>query len=144
MMPTKRSLVAVLFATVVVLCFASKAEAKKGCSNANLSGTYGMSLTGTWQGFAGVTGPVADVGQLVSDGAGNVTGLDVVSLNGTIASVPFTGTYSIASSCLGTVTINATGFPPLNLSMSLVNGGNQVLLIQTDSLTTVAGSAKSF
>jgi len=46
--------------------------------------------------------------------------------------------------CTVTATFNAPGFPTVNLSGTLVNGGKEIVLIETDSNTVVTGSAKAF
>jgi len=82
-----------VFATMIAVTSASGAT----CSNATVKGVWGY-LVG------------AAVGQFTADGNGNITsGTQTVSQNGTILTQTFTGTYSLAKNCTGSVTANVTG-----------------------------------
>jgi hypothetical protein len=67
------------------------------CSNASLSGTYGLLHGGTDK--AGQ--PTTAVSQLTFDPTtGTYTGEDTSSHDGVITTMPVTGTYSVASNCI--------------------------------------------
>ena len=52
----------------------------------------------------------AAVGQFTADGKGNITsGTQTVSQGGLIETGTFTGTYSLAKNCTGSVTLNVSG-----------------------------------
>lgn len=136
---TKRLAITLAFATMLVPCvaYAGAHHPGHGCSNATFSGSYGMNLTGTWP-----QGAIIDVGQAVADGAGNITGTNTISLGGAIyAGVSFTGTYSVAPDCTLTATFNAAGFPTVTVSGAITDGGNGLFLVETDSGTSVGGTA---
>jgi len=52
---------------------------------------------------------------------------------------PFTGTYSINADCTGTAGLTAKNLPTLNLNLTVANGGNALVAIETDSSTEVSG-----
>jgi|SRR6516225_1973771 hypothetical protein len=66
--------------------------------NATLHGTYVVSGSGTATGV----GPAAGVGELTLDGHGNSTATFIASFNGTIKTIPLTGTYTVNPDCTGT------------------------------------------
>ena len=136
---TKRLAITLAFATMLVPCVANAGmhHPCHGCSNATFYGGYGMNLTGTWP-----QGAVIDVGQAVADGRGNMTGTNTISLGGAIyPGVPFTGTYSVAPNCTLTATLNATGFPTVNIAGAITNAGDSLYIVETDAGTSVGGSA---
>jgi hypothetical protein len=108
-----------------------------GCSNSSVSGGYGLVLAGT----ADSVGAVAVAGQFTADGKGNLSGSASGSDNGTIyTDVPISGTYSVKSGCTGTFAISVDSYQA-NFSMTIVNSRKEILLIETDSTTVVAGQA---
>jgi hypothetical protein len=115
-------------------------SASAACGNSNANGVYGFTI----RGFAGPSTPVATVGLFTTDGAGNITsGKSTVSYDGTIESTTFTGTYSIAANCTGTVTTNG----PNNVTnhyFAVLSGSKQdvIDLVGTDTGLTVSGSAR--
>ncbi|MGH6890366.1 MAG: hypothetical protein ACREHF_14425 [Rhizomicrobium sp.] len=135
---TRRLTFTLVFATVLVPCIAfAGVHPGHGCSNATFYGGYGMKLTGTWP-----QGAIVDVGRAVADGAGNVSGIDTISLGGAIyADTPFTGTYSVDSTCTLTATLNATGLPTVTLNGVIIDGGNGIFMVETDTGTSVSGTA---
>jgi len=105
----------------------------KGCSNATLRGTYAQKGTGYITAPPDQAGPFANVGTLVFDGNGGITGGLVISLNGDSASVTETGTYKVNSDCTGTYTVQIA---PLGFSSSasfvIDDNGDEVQIIVTD------------
>jgi hypothetical protein len=99
------------------------------CSARTLKGRYGVTATGTIAGF----GQVAFVGWADFDGVGNVTGADWASFNGAISFRNTTGTYEVNDNCTGTVTFaSPTRDVEVHISLVLVDGGKEVLFIETD------------
>jgi hypothetical protein len=98
--------------------------------------TFAANLTGTING----TGPIAYVGQVILDGKGNVSGTLTLSLNGTIATAPITGTYTENANCTGTAQVTPSGFSTANFNLVVVNVGKEILLIETDTNTTISGT----
>jgi hypothetical protein len=102
--------------------------------------TFAAHLTGYIIG----TGLVAFVGQVILDGEGNLSGTESFSLGGTIGDlVSITGTYTANADCTGTAQITPQGYPTMNFASVVVNGGNELLLIETDSNTIVSGTAST-
>ncbi len=120
-MNLKKCFEVLVFATLVAVGSASAA-----CSNGTLNGVWGF-----WAGAA--------VGQFTADGKGNITaGSETVSSNGTISTQTFTGTYSVATSCTGHLTINITrgGSVTANFVLDQMNKGVQII----DTVSGLNGS----
>jgi hypothetical protein len=109
------------------------------CTLASLNGCYGYSYTGSVDGV----GPVAAVGPINFDGAGNTSATYSVNVNGTNFQGSFTGTYTVNRDCTGNVTIN---LPRLGISSNgrfvIVGHGLEAPFMGTDSGVTVTGVAK--
>jgi hypothetical protein len=89
---------------IILASFALSSAAWATCSNASLSGTYGLLHGGTDR--AGQ--PTTAIGQLRFDPTtGTYTGVDTSSHDGVITTMPVTGTYTVASNCI--VEANALG-----------------------------------
>ncbi len=115
------------------------AQGKPTCTDAGVKGTYGFQAAGLFE----TIGPVAFTGQLKLDGAGNVTGTESGSLNGTIFSnLKLTGTYAVNSNCTGSAKVTPQGLSTFNLNLVVIGGGAKMLAIETDANTNVSGSAQ--
>jgi len=79
-----------------ILALAAARPASAACTNATLNGVWGFQV-GT------------AVGLLTADGQGSLTGSQTVNQNGTILTQTFSGVYSVAKNCTGSVTFNVTG-----------------------------------
>jgi hypothetical protein len=106
------------------------------CGLSGKSQTLSLNLTGTVVG----TGEAAYIGQVTLNGKGSVTGTMTLNVNGTVHSgVAITGTYTEASTCLGTMQITPSGFSAMNFFTVVVDAGKQILMIETDNNTVVSG-----
>ncbi len=129
---------AIAFATVVSLGIAPQAQADdKGCSNATLTGTFGITATGSIVAPPPIAGPFANVGTQTFDGKGGTTGTATVSQNGNILKVTITGTYTVNPDCTGSITLNLSSQnPPLSLTTHaffvIDDSGAEFRAIQTD------------
>jgi hypothetical protein len=106
-------------------------------SNASVSGPFAFTIAGADL----LNGsPFAAGGVLTSDGAGNVTtGIEDFNDGGTIrTAVPFTGTYTMASTGRGTLTLN-TGAGVFTFAIYPSSGG--VLALETDNRFLTTGTA---
>ena len=74
------------------------AEGNPACTLAGVAGSYGFSYNGVAVLPSG-TVPVAAAGRFSSDGAGNVVGTEINSLNGTAAFQTIKGTITLHSDC---------------------------------------------
>jgi hypothetical protein len=106
------------------------------CTNLGVKHAYSLQATGIFTG----TGQIAAEGRLVLNGTGSLTGTTTFSLNGSIATLPVTGTYQINSDCTGKATFTPKGQSAINISVVLVNGGKEIMFIETDANTIVTGS----
>jgi len=121
-------LVALVFAIV-----ANGSASASACNNATLNGVYGFLV----QGNDGTGFPSAAIDQFTADGAGNITsGTEFNSSSGTVQTVLFTGTYTIAKNCTGTLTLTKspdTKDGSLDLDIVLDDSKKGFQLIRTDA-----------
>ncbi len=113
------------------------AQGTATCTNLGVKHPYSLEATGVVTG----TGQVAIAGRLTLDGSGSITGTATFSLNGAIHSaVQTTGTYSINSDCSGTAVLTPKGLPTIDLSLVVVNSGKEIMAVETDPNTIMAGT----
>jgi hypothetical protein len=75
------------------------------------------------------------------NGTGGITGSATLSLAGTIhSSVALNGSYTVNSDCTGTASITLSGFPTSHWNLVVVNGGQEMMAIQTDADTIVTAT----
>jgi hypothetical protein len=117
----------VVFAILAALLTAGSAYA--ACNNASVKGTYGVISTG----LNGSGQPASSVDQITADGAGNLTGSATKSIDGTIVTFSFTGTYKIGSNCTGTAVFKNQDNSTEHDSIFLDSGNTGAFLIQTDA-----------
>src|SRR5438128_187617 len=101
------------------------AKAKNGCSNASLRGSYGLRATGTTP-----AGPIAIVGLISYDGAGNLTGTLFARVTGSTSTavIPVTGPYTVNSDC----TVNDTFGNSQHTSVIVDDGRGYFILNTTE------------
>src|SRR5215472_16860190 len=108
-------------------------------------GVVTCGLTGQKQTFAanligGKSGVhVAYVAQVILNGKGGVSGSGTFNVNGAITAATITGTYTETSHCLGTMKITPSGLGAMNFNFVVVAAGDEILLLETDANTVVAG-----
>jgi hypothetical protein len=135
---------------IVLASFAlSSAAWAATCSNASLSGTYGLLTRGT-----AVTGlPVTSLIQFTFDPTtATFTSVETSSRDGVITTTPINGTYGVASNCTGRTTVDqslhvgfvvtSTGFLSVNLTTGRTIEGPGVQ--QGFPACTNAGATGSF
>jgi hypothetical protein len=112
-------------------------------------GTVTCGLTGKKQTFAtnflGVNSSSqieAIVGQVTLDGKGHISGSETFSINFINTKLSLTGTYTQKADCLGTAQITPKGSAAMNFNTVEVNGGKELLLIETDTGTFLSGTAQ--
>ena len=101
------------------------------CSNASLKGTFGY-----FHGRPGQpSGASTIVGQLTSDGVGNITSASWTQTvaGGVVTTGTTTGTYAVSTNCTGTLTFTDEG--GINAHFNIyINAGNKMFqMIQTDN-----------
>ncbi len=77
------------------------------CSLATLRGSSALFGEGAVTAFT-PPAPIAHVGTVTHDGAGNFFGSDTIMLNGTMIPDTFTGTYTVTEECMISVEITST------------------------------------
>ncbi len=115
-----------------------RAHADEGCTNQSLRGAYGFSTDG--QAFMASGAEFAEfaaAGLILFDGQGHLTGRETESLNGAISEPTFSGTYSVLPDCSGTATVH--NGQTANLRFMLIEGGQEVNIIDTDPGVVAAG-----
>ena len=114
------------------------------CTNARLEGSFGFETTGVF--LDAVSAPaVAFIGELKftvdPSGEGVISGHVAASENGKFHGFEeVTGSYSVDANCRGTTTLTAKGKSALSFSFVVVDGGNQMLVVETDADTVVSGT----
>ena len=111
------------------------------CSNGSLSGTYAYVLTGV-AGVSGGSYVYSDTGQVAADGNGNLTSTSIANVGGTFSNINGTGTYSVTKQCSGTATVT-TQPGTTNDVFAVVQDGQMVLFLETDTGTTVGGTGQA-
>ncbi len=113
-----------------------KAHAEEGCSVASLKGAYGFFRTGTVP-----AGPLAAVGIITFDGAGNWTGRQTIRRNGVTVSDLFTdrpavGLYEVFPDCTGKfLDLNGNVFA----HVVVVDGGKELFGMSLSTGNSVYG-----
>ena len=122
-------------------------QGSANCTDAGVKGSFGFEATGLFLAGAPITGPVAFIGELkltvTPSGDGVISGAVAGSEDGTIftfAEEPVLGSYTVASDCTGTATIQTKGGSVARFSLVVVDGGKEMLAIETDTDTVVSGT----
>jgi hypothetical protein len=111
------------------------------CTNAGVEGRFGLETTGVFL----ATGAVAFIGELKltvnPSGEGVISGHVASSEDGTfLPSEPVTGSYHVGADCRGRATITPKGLSEMHFSLVVVDGGNEMLGVETDADTVVSGT----
>ncbi len=114
------------------------------CSN--LQGRYAANLQGFVVAGSAVL-PFAGISVSNYDGFGNLTVVDLVSVNGNISpTTPFrnsTGTYTVNDDCTGTGSFTPVGGgPALNFKFVITDGGRELYILPTNPGSGITGIAK--
>lgn len=110
------------------------------CDSSAFSGPYTYAIRG-WVVAGGTYQPFADAGRIVADGNGALNGKSTYSASGAIGRRTFSGSYSIDSNCSGTAILRDNLGNVATLPITVVDGGQEVLFIQSESGTTISGRA---
>lgn len=102
-------------------------QAAPSCSNANLSGGYGFSVSGT----PANGGQYSLVGRFVANGKGGVAGVSTQSVNGMISRPSFTATYTVNADCTGTTSLTFDFGLTTSLDFIIVDDGKSVYIISS-------------
>jgi hypothetical protein len=104
---------------------------------ANVTGPYVFSLLG-----ANAGSPIGIIGRLISDGAGNLTGDEIVNDGGTANNFTLTGTYTVGAGGRGTATVTNVLNTTQHFVFYIVNASTvEFIGIDSAALPRVAGAA---
>lgn len=116
------------------------AQGSPTCTDAGLKGSFGFAAEGFFVTGAPFRGPVELIAELTfsvnSSGEGVISGQLAGSENGqifTFTEETVTGSYSVSPDCQGTATITPKGQSALNFSFVVVEGGKELMAIDTSS-----------
>ncbi len=112
-------------------------EESRRCSVRSLRGSYGISGSGTVEGF----GTLVNVGIVTFDGRGNLTLVDTVSIDGVIFDRRTPGTYEVDGNCTGTALLHITvpAMLEAHFKFVLVSGRTAFQFMQTDPGSLLSG-----
>ena len=117
------------------------------CTNAGVKGRFGFETTGAFLAGAPAIGAVVFIGELklTTDPSGEgVIGGHVASSEGdtfsTFAEQPVTGSYTVHANCRGWATIKPKGHSAMHFNLVVVDGGKQMLAVETDANTVASGT----
>ena len=123
-------------------------QGSPACTNATVRGSFGFETTGLFLAGAPATGWVAFIGELKltvnPSGEGVISG-HVGGSEGdtTLTFAPVTGSYTVDKDCRGRATITPKGRSEMHFSLVVVDGGKDMLAIETDADTVVSGTLAS-
>jgi hypothetical protein len=117
------------------------------CTNAGVQGSFGFETTGLFLAGAPTTGWVAFIGELKltvnPSGEGVISGYLAGAEDSTIltfAEEPVTGRYTVGTDCRGRATIKPEGLSEMHFHFVVVDGGKEMLAVETDPDTVVSGT----
>jgi hypothetical protein len=125
----KRTLSVLLTLAAAVALVPALHAHDRECTAAILKGNYGFTFSG-FQLQNDVSLPWQGVGVMTFDGRGNASGNFTFSLNGQIATSPYTGTYTVNPDCTGSVTGTSGGD---NATLVIVSEGAEVFAVDTST-----------
>lgn len=135
----------ILFLAMLIVVAAMSANAATPqigggtCSNSMVSGMYFYLLSGSVA-SGGSAAPYAELGKLMADGNGGVSGQSFASVNGQQTTYALTGTYSVQPNCAGTITLSNSQTTN-TLAFQIVNSGVGMVVAISTSGAIVVGTA---
>jgi len=133
----------VLVLLAVMLAGSSAVTAHPACTDSTIKGDYAFTIHGQ---ILTPNGPllVDGIAKTTCDGDGNLTQVDAVAVNGSIAEVwrPGTGTYTLNPDCTGTMTLINEGQAPLRLAILVSQSGNVIHTVVTNLGRAVTSDAE--
>ena len=145
----------VLTVTMSAVAMRAQTPAANTCSNATLTGAYGISLNGTWAApsalpntsvLPGHIEQVIGVVVQVFDGKGTFSQTNNIkgAFSGILPNQPASGTYIINADCSGTYTLNDSQFlVPIVTQIMIVKSGTEflgVVVAPQDMMVSVSAS----
>jgi hypothetical protein len=120
-------------------------EGSPTCTNAGVKGSFAFETTGLFLPGAPATGWVTFIGELKlsvdASGGGVIRGhIAGAEDSTTFAEEPVTGWYTVGTHCRGTATIKPEGLAEMHFHFVVVDGGKELLAVETDADTVVSGT----
>jgi uncharacterized protein (TIGR03437 family) len=110
------------------------------CSTGMVNGTYFYVLAGTVaSGGQGV--PYAELGGLVADGSGHVSGQSFATVNGQSGIYSLAGTYSVQSNCTGSISLTVNSQQTTILTFQIIDNAQAMIVAISNSDEIVVGRA---
>jgi len=109
------------------------------CSTSMVTGTYFYLLSGSVASGGGAA-PYAELGKLVADGMGGVSGQSFASVNGQQTTYTLTGTYTVQPNCAGSISLSNSQTTN-TLAFQIVNSGEGMVVAIATSGAVVVGTA---
>ncbi len=135
-------LISISFISVLLVPLVLKAQPQIGggvCRDSTFSGTYHYLLGGTvLAGNQYVS--YSELGKIVSDGSGRVSGSAHASIGGAIITYTMFGAYSVQPNCAGNMALTV-GSQLSNFSFQLVNSGQGAILAFSSTSGVATGQA---
>jgi hypothetical protein len=110
------------------------------CTASMLNGTYFYLLTGIVP-EGGTSVVYAELGQLVANGTGGVSGQMYTNLSGLKGTYPFTGTYTVQASCAGSMTLTVNSQTTTVLTFQVINNAQALVMAVSKPGEVVTGRA---
>lgn len=110
------------------------------CTTSMLNGTYFYLLTGTVS-SGGSSVPYAELGQLVVNGSGGLSGSSSSNLNGLVKTNSLTGSYSVQANCSGSMTITLNSQTADALTFQVINNAQGMILATSNGGEIITGRA---
>jgi uncharacterized protein (TIGR03437 family) len=130
-----------LFALSICIPLYSQSQIGAGtCTNATITGTYYYVVGGDVASGGGFY-PYAEMGKLVADGQGNVSGRSQASVGGSLTSYILAGTYSVQTNCAGTLTLTANSTPSAPVTFQVLNAGEGAVIAYSQQSAVITGRA---
>ncbi len=133
----------IIFITVLLVLLPAALFVQSACSNSTLSGAYFYLLNGSMA-VSGSTYAYAELGRILADGRGGVTGQGKTGFGGTLVPFSLSGTYTVEANCTGTMTYsvsNQFGTTPATITFQVVDGGHSLLAAYSSSGGVLIGRA---
>jgi hypothetical protein len=124
---------------ICLIAIAALPASAQVCGRNDVQGSYGFQFSGATSIGANGTQPMVGIGHLVFDGAGVVSGVSSVNLDGYFLGNPVTGSYQFKENCSLTFQLQDDSGAFQHFRGIAKEGGASVEIHQTDSDTGQGG-----
>ena len=110
------------------------------CSTSMVNGPYFYLLAGTVS-SNGENLPYAELGEIIADGSGGVSGKSFANSNGRTVTSSLTGTYSVQSNCTGTISLRLNPQTTASLTFQVIDKAQAMIMTVSTGGAIVSGRA---